>query len=227
MNLLSAGSSSATAYLTPEVLKRPNLTVAISVTTEKVLFEGTPEGTPKAVGVQLSTSRNGPRFAVGASREVIMCAGAVGSPQILQLSGVGPSAHLTQLGIPTVHDLPAVGDNLRDVRSLTHYGAGCRLLTKDTLLAARLRRRDCFPGAQRLDLGSPYAEPFPCGRCDPALATLGHRAHGFAVFPARHVHSFGRRRVSHTLGGRGTVRMHRAEHDSAACPLALHFLRRT
>ncbi len=115
MNLLSAGSSSATAYLTPEVLERPNLTVAISVTTEKVLFERTPEGTPKAVGVQLSASREGPRFAVRASREVIMCAGVVGSPQILQLSGVGPSAHLTQLGIPIVHDLPAVGDNLRDV----------------------------------------------------------------------------------------------------------------
>ncbi|KAL1937412.1 hypothetical protein VTO73DRAFT_13748 [Trametes versicolor] len=112
-------SSSATAYLTPEVLKRPNLTVAISVTTEKVLFERTPEGTPKAVGVQLSASRKGPRFAVGASRVVIICAGAVGSPQILQLSGVGPSAHLTQLGIPIVQDLPAVGDNLRD-----HVSAG-------------------------------------------------------------------------------------------------------
>lgn len=83
--------------------------------TEKVLFERTPGGSPKAVGVQVSANRDGPRFVVGASREVIMCAGVVGSPQILQLSGVGPSEHLTQLGIPTVHDLPAVGGNLRDV----------------------------------------------------------------------------------------------------------------
>ncbi|KAI0632955.1 GMC oxidoreductase [Trametes polyzona] len=111
--------SSATAYLTPDVLQRPNLTVAVTITTERILFTKKEDGTPTAVGVQISSKRDGPRFAVGANREVIVCAGVIGSPQILQLSGIGPSAHLTELGIPVIRDLPAVGANLKD-----HLSAG-------------------------------------------------------------------------------------------------------
>ncbi|KAH9852918.1 GMC oxidoreductase [Lenzites betulinus] len=113
-------SSAATAYLTREVLQRPNLTVAVTIMTERILFaKTTSEDDPRAVGVQISASRGGQRFVVGASKEVILCAGAVGSPQILQLSGVGPASHLKQLDIPVIHDLPAVGDNLLD-----HVAAG-------------------------------------------------------------------------------------------------------
>ncbi|KAH9894000.1 GMC oxidoreductase [Cubamyces lactineus] len=107
-------SSTATAYISNDVLKRPNLTVAVSTMTEKVLFAKTPDGTPKAIGIQISSSRSGPRFAVAADKEVILCAGIVGSPQILQLSGIGDAAHLAEQGIPLVRDLPAVGRNMLD-----------------------------------------------------------------------------------------------------------------
>ncbi|KAI8990417.1 GMC oxidoreductase [Trametes punicea] len=112
-------SSTATAYLTDDVLLRPNLTVAVSIMTEKILFTKTSEGLPKAVGIQVSSTRFGTRFTVAANREVILCAGAVGSPQLLQLSGIGDAEHLSKLNIPVVRDLPAVGRNLLD-----HISAG-------------------------------------------------------------------------------------------------------
>ncbi|KAI0776751.1 GMC oxidoreductase [Trametes elegans] len=109
-------SSTAAAYLTKDVLARPNLTVAVTVTTERVLFAQPSAGSevPRAIGVQLSQSRDGPRYAVTANHEVIVCAGVVGSPQVLQLSGIGSASHLESLDIPVVRDLPAVGSNLLD-----------------------------------------------------------------------------------------------------------------
>ncbi|KAI0327374.1 GMC oxidoreductase [Cubamyces sp. BRFM 1775] len=103
-----------TAYLSADVLKRPNLTVAVCMMTEKVLFAKGSNGTPRAVGIQLSSSHSGPRFAVAANKEVILCAGSIGSPHILQLSGVGCAKHLAEQGIPLVRDLPAVGRNMKD-----------------------------------------------------------------------------------------------------------------
>lgn len=106
------------------MLQRSNLTVAIAVTTEKILFSNaTSTEQPRAVGVQLSGRRDGPRFAVAAAKEVILCTGVVGSPQILQLSGVGPASHLEQLDIPVVRDLPAVGANLLDVCPMVFVAA--------------------------------------------------------------------------------------------------------
>ncbi|OBZ71487.1 L-sorbose 1-dehydrogenase [Grifola frondosa] len=112
-------SSAATAYLDKEVLKRPNLTVVLSVVTEKVLFSSDADGMPRAVGVQVSTSKSGPSFVVGANKEVILCAGSIASPQLLMISGVGPAGHLSKFDIPIVCDLPAVGQNLMD-----HFSAG-------------------------------------------------------------------------------------------------------
>ena len=86
----------------------------MSTHTERILFVSSPDGL-KAVGVLISTSRDAPKYAVRASREVLLCAGVVGSPQLLMLSGVGPSEQLQQLKIPAVRDLPAVGQ-LLDVR---------------------------------------------------------------------------------------------------------------
>jgi choline dehydrogenase len=97
--------STALGYLNP-ARHRLNLTIRHSCHIQRLLFEGT-----RCVGVEVESG--GERFTVY-GEEIILSAGAVGSPQILMLSGVGPRGHLTELGIPLVHDLPGVGQNLRD-----------------------------------------------------------------------------------------------------------------
>ncbi|KZP31802.1 GMC oxidoreductase [Athelia psychrophila] len=97
------------AYLTPDVLARPNLKVAVHAHATKVLMEGT-----RAVGVEFATCEGGPRFRARARKEVVVSGGAIHSPQILMLSGIGPAAHLQAHGIPVVRDLPGVGDRLQD-----------------------------------------------------------------------------------------------------------------
>ena len=99
-------SSTATAYLRP-VMGRPNLRVEVRALTQKVLTEGR-----RAVGIEYS--QNGQVHQVRARREVLLCGGTINSPQILQLSGIGPGALLQQFGIAVVHDLPGVGENLQD-----------------------------------------------------------------------------------------------------------------
>ena len=101
-----AHGPSARAFLKP-VLNRPNLRLETGVLVEKVLFEGR-----RAVGVQF---RQDGRLVEARTRgEVVLSAGAVGSPQILQLSGVGPADWLGELGIAVVQDTPGVGRNLQD-----------------------------------------------------------------------------------------------------------------
>lgn len=99
-------SSAATAFLRP-ALERPNLTLMTETQIARVIFEGN-----RAVGVE--AVRGGKSEIVRAEREVILSAGAVKSPQILQLSGVGPAELLARHGIPVVHDAPDVGRNLQD-----------------------------------------------------------------------------------------------------------------
>jgi choline dehydrogenase len=93
--------SAARAYLHP-ALKRRNLEVRTRAFVERIVFDGA-----RAVGVQVAgrTIR---------ANDVILCGGAINSPQLLQLSGVGEPAHLESVGVPVVHDLPAVGANLQD-----------------------------------------------------------------------------------------------------------------
>jgi len=98
--------SAAKAYLTPN-LGRPNLTVLTGVHATRVLFEGR-----RAVGVEFR--QDGTLRRVGATREVLLAAGALQSPQLLMLSGVGPAAELAALGIPVQHDLPGVGRHFHD-----------------------------------------------------------------------------------------------------------------
>jgi choline dehydrogenase len=98
--------SAARAYLHP-VLGRPNLEVETFAFTTKVLFEG-----KRAVGVEYEDLRRRTKQARGG--EVILCGGAINSPQLLQLSGVGASNELGPLGIDVVQDLPGVGENLQD-----------------------------------------------------------------------------------------------------------------
>jgi choline dehydrogenase len=99
-------SSTATGFLRPAE-KRPNLTVITEALATRVLFEGR-----RATGVEYS--RGGVLHQARAAREVLLAAGAFNSPQLLQLSGVGASALLSQHGIPVVADLPGVGEDLQD-----------------------------------------------------------------------------------------------------------------
>ena len=98
--------SASTAYLQP-ARKRPNLTLISGALTYRVLIED-----DCAVGVEFES--DGRRQRARASREVISCAGAIGSPMLLQQSGIGPAAVLGDAGIPMVHELPGVGENLQD-----------------------------------------------------------------------------------------------------------------
>ena len=98
-------SSTSSAFLTPN-LDRSNLDVVTDAHAMRVLFEGS-----RAVGVEVL--RNGTLETLRAEREVIIAAGAYHSPQLLMLSGVGPAAHLSGLGIEVREDLP-VGENLCD-----------------------------------------------------------------------------------------------------------------
>jgi choline dehydrogenase len=98
--------SAARAYLHP-VLHRKNLILETRAQVTRVLFEGT-----RAVGVRYRTGAGLSVDARGA--EVILCGGAINSPQLLELSGVGDASALRGLGIDVVHDLPGVGENLQD-----------------------------------------------------------------------------------------------------------------
>ena len=97
--------SAARAYLHP-VMGRKNLTVQTFAHATKVLFEG-----KRAVGVEYLRGRSRRTARAG---EVILCGGAINSPQLLQLSGVGNPEHLRPLGVDMVHELPGVGENLQD-----------------------------------------------------------------------------------------------------------------
>ena len=98
--------SAAVAFLRP-AMKRPNLRVMTRALVERVLFAGT-----RAVGALVN--HGGQQITVRCNREIVLAGGAINSPQLLMLSGVGPAAHLAEHGIETVADLPGVGRNLQD-----------------------------------------------------------------------------------------------------------------
>jgi choline dehydrogenase len=112
-----ARCSAAVAYLHP-AMRRPNLRVETHALAGRVLFEG-----QRAVGVEFT--QHGVTRTARARAEVVLAGGAVNSPQLLQLSGVGPEALLREHGIAVVHDLPGVGENLQD-----HYVTGARFRLK-------------------------------------------------------------------------------------------------
>lgn len=98
--------SAAVAYLRP-AMKRPNVEVQVRAHVTRVLFE---QG--RAVGVEYS--QNGQTHAVRAEKEVILSGGAINSPQVLMLSGVGPGSHLQEQGIDVIHEMAGVGSDLQD-----------------------------------------------------------------------------------------------------------------
>jgi choline dehydrogenase len=102
--------SATKGFLRP-VQHRRNLRVLTDTHVTRVCID-TANGARRATGVEVR--HPGGEQKVGARREVILAAGAIGSPQILQLSGIGPGALLQDLGIPVLHDVPGVGENLQD-----------------------------------------------------------------------------------------------------------------
>jgi choline dehydrogenase len=120
--------SAAKAFLRP-ASKRPNLTVVTSAPVKRLRLDGR-----RVVGVEFY--RGNEETYAEARRETILAAGAIGSPQILQLSGIGPAALLQKHAIPVAHDLPGVGENLQDHLQLRMAFKVKNALTLNTLLAS-------------------------------------------------------------------------------------------
>ena len=124
--------SAATAFLKP-VLTRPNLTLATGVTVERVIIgEGRARGVEYAIG--------GERRTAHAAREVVLSAGAVASPALLERSGIGDGARLQALGVGTVRHLPGVGENLQDHLQLRTIFTVENTPTMNVLYRSLLRR---------------------------------------------------------------------------------------
>lgn len=104
--------SAASAFLRP-VLKRRNLVVMEDCRVRRIIIEG-----KRAIGVELRAP-GGISETIAADREVVVCAGAIGSPRLLLVSGVGPADELRSVGVEPTHDLPGVGKNFHD-----HIGVG-------------------------------------------------------------------------------------------------------
>ncbi|KAM0787130.1 hypothetical protein ACM66B_006382 [Microbotryomycetes sp. NB124-2] len=134
--LIKDGSrvSAATAYLTPEVIDRPNLTVVSGATVTRILFSD--DDTPTAVGVEYTSLDHPYPTATGfrprhlyrasAKRDVLVTAGSIGTPHLLKVSGVGPADELESLGIKVVSDVPDVGKHLKD-----HLATGMFYVAKE------------------------------------------------------------------------------------------------
>ncbi|HEY0661078.1 MAG TPA: choline dehydrogenase [Lysobacter sp.] len=106
-----ARCSSAVAYLDP-ARERHNLTIVTGAQVNRITFDTGPAGSRRANGVVYTA--HGKAFHQPATREVLLSGGAINSPQLLMLSGVGPAAQLRRHGIDVVHDAPQVGENLQD-----------------------------------------------------------------------------------------------------------------
>ena len=150
--------SSADGYLTP-AKERNNLTVRTSAQATRIVFEGT-----RAVGVEYLL--DGVKKQVTAHNEVVLCGGAVNTPQLLMLSGIGSAGELAAHGIPVLVDSPEVGKNLRD-----HLLSGLIIETAgDTLYTAKkIPELVSFLAKGRGMLTSNVAEAYGFVRSDPSL----------------------------------------------------------
>ncbi len=104
--------NTAKAFLRPTCYGRPNFEMWTSAQVSRLVIETRPDGSQVCTGAQVWATNE--LLTATATREVILCAGSIGSPQILQLSGIGPAALLQQHGIPVAVDAPGVGANLSD-----------------------------------------------------------------------------------------------------------------
>ena len=185
--------SAADAYLRP-ALQRPNLHLAIDALALRILFEG-----KRAVGAEYAV--NGEVRRAFAGREVILCGGAINSPQLLMLSGVGDADHLRELAIPVLAPLPGVGANLQDhldfsvqvkCRQPVSYfpattatgrlGAGLRwLVRKDGVCATNLMEAGGYVRS-RADAGHPNLQVTFMALAADYSGASAHRGHGYQAF---------------------------------------------
>ncbi len=158
--------STAKAFLRP-ALKRPNLRVVTHAQAVRVRLEGR-----RATGVELR-DRAGPAY-VAARREVILAGGAIGSPQLLQLSGIGPGALLQDVGVAPVHVLKGVGDNLQDhlqIRMAFKVSGTRTMNERANSLAGRLAMGLEYALFRRGPLTMAPSQLGAFAKSDPALAT--------------------------------------------------------
>ncbi|KAG7098408.1 hypothetical protein E1B28_000366 [Marasmius oreades] len=113
-------SSSATSYLGPQYINRPNLHVLLHAHVTRILSTGTAKNDLTFQGVELSQDSGATVHTVSATKEVVLSAGSIATPQILMNSGIGDRKTLTNLGIQTVHHLPSVGQNLTEQPLLSY-----------------------------------------------------------------------------------------------------------
>ena len=173
--------STATGYLKP-ARRRPNLRVVPDALATRILMDGR-----RAVGVEYRAG--GTTHVAQAGREVILAAGAFGSPQIMQLSGLGPAALLREHGVPVVADLPGIGEDLQDhFQVRLQYRCTEPITMNDVIndwrqrMLAGLRYMLLRKGL--LTIGAGYAGGF--FRTDPALATPDVQVH-FIIFSAEKI----------------------------------------
>ncbi|MFG1924922.1 GMC family oxidoreductase [Cryptosporangium sp. NPDC048952] len=151
-------SSSSHAYLHPVLSSRPNLTVVTDAWASRVLFDAHRQAT----GVEYLAADRVHRLVASARREVIISCGAIDTPKLLMLSGIGPAGHLREVGVDVLVDSPGVGANLDDhVEGLVAWDAAKPMVTESTqwweigLFAATV------PGLDRPDLMMHYGSvPF-------------------------------------------------------------------
>jgi choline dehydrogenase-like flavoprotein len=165
--------SAAAAYLHPIMEQRNNLKVVTGARATRIVFDG-----KRAVGVEYRLK--GQTISVSARHEVILAAGAFGSPQLLQLSGVGRPEDITPHGIPMVHELPGVGQNLQDhLDFILAYKTddtdnfGFSLAGMKNMLRHSLQWRKDGTGM----VASPFAEGAAFLKSDPALDTPDLQLH--------------------------------------------------
>ncbi len=169
--------SAADAYLHP-VRKRPNLTVVPHSQVERIEHDG-----GRATGVRYR-DRKGELHVIRAGREVLLSAGAIGSPQLLMLSGIGPVGQLRSCGVTPLHELPAVGQNLQDHPMLTVLWS---VDDTDTLYGADKPRRLLEWLLRRSGpLTSTAAESVAFWRSRPELPAADIQFHCGALFYEKH-----------------------------------------
>ncbi|MEM9796718.1 MAG: GMC family oxidoreductase N-terminal domain-containing protein [Pseudomonadota bacterium] len=207
--------SAARAYLPKAVRNRPNLTIRTGAQVRRILFDGT-----RATAVDLGTE-------VIVRREVILCAGAVNTPQLLMLSGIGPADHLRDHGLSVVSDAPGVGGNLQD-----HIDINCMIQTRQgsaigyapSMLPQMLRAPLDFARGRRGLMASNLAEGNGFARSRPDLPKPDMQFHFLPALGEDHGENrnWGRMGVSlHACAlyprSRGTIRL--ASADPLAPPL--------